>query len=567
MQIRKLYRSGALFAGIVCLLAGLFLPSAALVSNLRVIPVDLRHQLLLGGTLFKAGLILVGMWAIFLGYQSGKWPVGPDVSRQPARGNKMIWITLILILVAAFALRLYHLNAGLWFDEIMTNVHYARLPFGEIITTYDSENNHFLFSILAHLSLLIFGDSAWALRLPAVLFGVGSIWALYLLGREVSSPREGLLSAALLAFSYHHLWFSQNARGYTGLLFWAILSSYFLIKASKDNLPSTWLLFAFSAALGIYTHLTMVFVVAGQFSVYAVALITRRKELEAAPWNGFIFGFSFSACLTFLLYALVIPQMFGTIGGSDTSVVTAWKNPIWTALEIIRGLEIGFSGWAAALIVMILFAAGFFSYMRTNFAILQLLVIPPIIGAGVVIAVGHHLWPRFFFFAMGFGVLLLVRGVMIVGVAGAKLIRFPINQPEWAGVTLCIGMILVSAGSMFFAYGPKQDYQGAMSYVESEAKPGDAIATAGLASKVYTDFYKTGWVDIDSVQVLDRVDSQSNRIWLLYTFPPVLQSIYPDVMKSIQENFKVVKEFRGTVGDGTIFVCIRDNSSSNTASR
>jgi hypothetical protein len=134
-------------------------------------------------------------------------------------------------------------------------------------------------------------------------------------------------------------------------------------------------------------------------------------------------------------------------------------------------------------------------------------------------------------------------------------------------VALCIGMILVSAGSMLFAYGPKQDYQGAMTYVESEAKPGDAIVTAGLASMVYTDFYKTGWVNVDSTQVLDQIDSRSKRIWLLYTFPPVLQSIYPDVMKSIQENFEVVKEFRGTVGDGTIFVCLMDNSTSTTASR
>jgi mannosyltransferase len=567
MNTRNIYRACVILVGCSFILIGLLIPSAVLIASLRAMPDGIKPQLLLGGTLFKVGLVLVGAWAVALGYLSGKWRVASKESNHPIRESKLVWISLILILVAAFALRLYHLNAGLWFDEIMTNVHYARLPFGEIITTYDSENNHFLFSLLAHLSLLIFGDSAWALRLPAVLFGVGSIWALYLLGREVSSPREGLLSAALLAFSYHHLWFSQNARGYTGLLFWTILSSYYLMRASKDNLPRTWLYFAFSAALGIYTHLTMIFIVIGQFSVYVTILIARRREPWTARWNGFIYGFGFSAFLTLLLYALVLPQMFGTIGGSETSVVTAWKNPIWTALEIIRGLEIGFSGWALALIAMILFAAGFFSYARTNFAILQLLVIPPAIGAGVVIAVGHHLWPRFFFFAMGFGVLLLIRGVMVVGEQGAKLIRIPMKQPEWIGVALCIGMILVSAGSMLFAYGPKQDYQGAMTYVESEAKPGDAIVTAGLASMVYTDFYKTGWVNVDSTQVLDQIDSRSKRIWLLYTFPPVLQSIYPDVMKSIQENFEVVKEFRGTVGDGTIFVCLMDNSTSTTASR
>ena len=31
-------------------------------------------------------------------------------------------------------------------------------------------------------------------------------------GYQVTSEREALLSVVLLAFSYHHIWFSQNAR-------------------------------------------------------------------------------------------------------------------------------------------------------------------------------------------------------------------------------------------------------------------------------------------------------------------------------------------------------------------
>ena len=105
----------------------------------------------------------------------------------------------------------------------------------EIVTKFDSENQHFLFSILAHYSIQIFGDNAWALRLPAVFFGTGSIIASYLVGREVTDIPEALLATALVAFSYHQIWFSQNARGYTGLLFWTLISSWFLIRGFKDN--------------------------------------------------------------------------------------------------------------------------------------------------------------------------------------------------------------------------------------------------------------------------------------------------------------------------------------------
>ena len=42
---------------------------------------------------------------------------------------------------------------------------------------------------------------------------------MYLFGTEAANRKEGLLGAALLTFSYQHVWFSQNARGYTALLF------------------------------------------------------------------------------------------------------------------------------------------------------------------------------------------------------------------------------------------------------------------------------------------------------------------------------------------------------------
>ena len=68
-----------------------------------------------------------------------------------------------------------------------------------------------------------------------VLFGLASILALYLFGRQVTSASESLLAAALLTFSYHHVWFSQNARGYTGLLFWTLLSSWLLLRALRNG--------------------------------------------------------------------------------------------------------------------------------------------------------------------------------------------------------------------------------------------------------------------------------------------------------------------------------------------
>jgi mannosyltransferase len=492
------------------------------------------------------------------------------LTSQSRSSKHLVSITLVAILTAATLLRFYRLNSGLWFDEIVTYIKYAQLPFLTIVTTFDSENQHFLYSILAHLSLLIFGDSNWALRLPAVFFGVASIWALFLFGREIRNDTEALLASALLTFSYHHVWFSQNARGYSGLLFWSLLSSWLFTRGLRENKIKTWVFFGISAALGVYTHLTMVFMIIGQFVVYLIAFIIKQREYRPARWVGLWVGFGIAGLLTLILLSPVYNQILGTIGGSEVSVVSSWKNPLWTAYQILQGLEIGFSGWVFALGALILFGAGIVSYARSRPIILGLLFIPSLVGALVVIAEGHHLWPRFFFFEIGFGALVIIRGVMTVSQTIARYWsnfarkqRFipTVKRPVDLGLILCVAMIMVSALSVPFAYGPKQDYQGAYDFVKTHEQPGDAVVTVDLASFVYQDLYQAHWTDVTSLNQLNQIRSQTKRTWLVYTFSTVLESVYPDIMTAIQNDFTVEKEFRGTVGDGMVYVCLANKPS------
>jgi uncharacterized membrane protein len=118
-----------------------------------------------------------------------------------------------ILVVAAGALRFIGLNEGLWYDEIETLLKFIPLTAGEIFGNYQSRNNHIFYSLLAHYSVGWFSESAWALRLPAALFGVATIPATYYLGRQLAPRHEALLASALLTASYHHVWFSQNARG------------------------------------------------------------------------------------------------------------------------------------------------------------------------------------------------------------------------------------------------------------------------------------------------------------------------------------------------------------------
>jgi len=539
--------------GILLIAAAAVIPSATLLALLRPVaglPAYLHAELLLGATIFRGTIALLGLVVIGLNWL----PAGESAAAKPIPRTSLI--ILGLLLAAALALRLYRLDAGLWLDEITTYLNYVKSPFGVIVTTYDSQNQHFVFSLLARLSVLIFGDGAAALRVPAVLFGVGSIAALYLLGRELAGEKEALLAAGLFTFSYHHIWFSQNARGYTGLLFWTLLSSYFLVRGLNENRPRLWLAYAVAAALGVYTHMTMFFPIFGQVVVYAATLLVRWRKPWPGRWWGLFAGFGVAALLVLTLYGLVIPQLLDTLTAKEgDATFEQWQNPLWTALEIVRGLRIGFAGGVAALVAVTVFGLGAWNWLRTRPALLTLLFVPAVFGAVVMVITEHNLWPRFFFFAFGFGVLVVIRGVMVLARVLTRLLRWPEVRAGQLGLSFGVAMVAVSALSVPLVYGPKQDYQGALAYIEAARQPGDAVVVAGITAYAYKDFYPTDWTAVETAQALDEVQGQAARTWLLYTFPPHLQALYPDVLARVEQEFEVVEQFPGTLNGGDIFVC------------
>ncbi len=463
-------------------------------------------------------------------------------------------IGVALLLVTAAVLRLHRLGEGLWLDEVLTFVNYARLPFAGIATTYNDQNQHLLYSLAAHASFLAFGESAWALRLPAALFGVASIWATYLFGRQITSRTEAWLAAALLTVSFHHVWFSQNARAYTALLFFTLVSSAVLLQAMRTGRPWRWGLYAILVALGMYSHLTMMFVAAGQFGAFAweSARAVRDPRRLMLPLG----GFAASAVLTLVLYAPVLPQLLGP-GLAEETEVAVWLNPLWTLTETLARLQIGLVSGAVfgvvALAGLAVLLAGTGSYARQQPALLALFIGPVIAGAGVTIALQHALWPRFFFFAAGFAMLIVVRGLAATAGAAARWasLREPLGRA--AGTALATLAVLASAVALPRAYGPKQDYEGAREFVVGAAGTDDAIATSGLAAHVYRGHYAPEWSVVGTPAQL-RALARGGAVWVVVTMPMHLEAQYPELAAELREHFEPVKQFPGTLGDGMVYV-------------
>jgi mannosyltransferase len=148
----------------------------------------------------------------------------------------------------------------------------------------------------------------------------------------------------------------------------------------------------------------------------------------------------------------------------------------------------------------------------------------------------------------------LVRGVMQAGLWAGQVLKLSPSRSRGVAIGLNVGMMVVSALSVAFVFGPKQDYEGAMQYIESVKQAGDQVVTVSLTAFIYQDFYKTDWKPVTTLDALNEVRTQASRTWVVYTFQPVLESVYPQIMQSIQKDFEILKVFPGTVENGTIFV-------------
>jgi mannosyltransferase len=550
--------------GSVLIITGIVLPTSTLIAFLRTRPEALGEQLILGAKLFKTGLVFDGLFVLALG-----WMITCNLGKQNERRVSErydIASTSILvgILLTALLLRLYNLNFGMWFDEILTYVYYMDRSLGEIITTYSDQNNHLLYNILARISFFMFGASVWSLRLPAVLFGVASIWAIYVLSCDLGYRREGLLSAGLLTFSYHHVWFSQNARGYTGLLFWTIFSSWLLLRALREGKLQLWMLYATSVALGAYTHITMVVVVIGQFVVYLITVFRRSQNSRPEWWIGGVVGFVLAGIITFQLYAFLLPQILNWRSSTlppwqGRVMVAAWRDPVWMLLELIGGMNITFGSIILVIVAIFVFGVGIRDFLRKEPSVVWLLFVPVLIGLTVIMVIGSTLFPRFFFFALGFGVLIVIRGTVLAGEVIGRFLCLDFAKRYSLGIFLCVGLISVSAISVPLAYAPKQDYEGALQFVEGKKQPGDVVVTFGLTALPYESFYKVDWKEIRALEDLKMVRSLAKRTWLVYTMPTLVESASPEIMNSIRRDFSLVKEFPGTLNGGSIFVCLVDS--------
>ena len=189
-------------------------------------------------------------------------------------------ILLVVIVVLGALMRLYDLSRG---DAISDEVLYgfrsigyldfdfavaqpttlqliapdtAELPLWTKLSFYDHPPLVFL---VQHAFLKAIGANLWGLRLPSALFGIASLYFVYLITKRLFSDRAGLIAAALMATHVLMIYVSRTGIQESQVIFFILLSVYLFLKAQDK--PHWYLGFGAVFGLALLSKYTAAYLV------------------------------------------------------------------------------------------------------------------------------------------------------------------------------------------------------------------------------------------------------------------------------------------------------------------
>jgi uncharacterized membrane protein len=178
---------------------------------------------------------------------------------------------------AGLGLQSYH------HDEAITAMRVISGSFGEMLHAVKaSESNPPLYYVLAWAWAKVFGSGEVGLRALSALFGAAVVPIGYLIGRQLVTRRAGLVLAALIAVNPMLIWYSQEARSYSLLVFFGAVSFFFFVRALDTHRGRDLALWALASSLALCSHYFGVFAVALEAAWLLVALRARWRAVLPA---------------------------------------------------------------------------------------------------------------------------------------------------------------------------------------------------------------------------------------------------------------------------------------------
>lgn len=178
--------------------------------------------------------------------------------------------TLVLLFLIAIVSRFY----GIWAWDLVNDEYFTVTKAYE---RYASIINPAYYSLVV-LTNKLFGSAEWLSRIPAFILAVFSIPVLYFSWSRNIGRNAALFASGILIFSAWHLWFSQFARYYIGVLLFSSLSYFFFFRAIYVERLSNLIWAIIFSVIAALFHVTAIFVPVSVAVAYFVIFVFLKKN-------------------------------------------------------------------------------------------------------------------------------------------------------------------------------------------------------------------------------------------------------------------------------------------------
>ncbi|MCC6457405.1 MAG: hypothetical protein IT328_20790 [Caldilineaceae bacterium] len=436
-----------------------------------------------------------------------------DRPAAPARIDAAsVRILLIVLLLAAFALRLYHLDFQSLEGDEGISLQRSSQPLGQMLERMPVEHVPGYF-VLLNGWLRLAGEHDFALRYLSVWPSVVAVALVYRWTASMGRPVTGLIAALLLATNAFQVWYAQQARMYSWLLLTSLFSYWSLWRMvapetsaeaaspPPSGRPTTrWkvdILYILSTTATVYLHYFGFLVPVAQTVFMAIWSLGRGRWRITRRWiiNGIA---------VFLLFTPWLRNLIAFLG------FQGWREPLdpWQVPWMMHSAySVGFpmpqpwQSWLAGF-YLLMALLGFVVWWRQNRSAWGMLAAASLVPFALIfIAVlrSPDFHERYSMFIAAPWLMVIAAGISALipqgSVGGEGMAGRSSRALAWRLLPALLVVGLVAANGLalnrlyFDTTLHKPDYHGAAIRIRTNEAPGDIVLVDGPNPELVFNHY------------------------------------------------------------------------------
>lgn len=463
----------------------------------------------------------------------------------------------ILLTIFGFLLRFYRIDKeSIWLDESYS-FHFSRRSFNYLVTELSFSVPHSPFyHIVLKIWTKIFGTSELSLRFPSLVFGTLCIPIIYLLATELFDRRVGTVAMFLSSINYYQIYYSQEARMYTMMIFFGLLSIYFSIRFVRYSGRKNIVLYILSTILLGYTHAHAFFIITVQ-NIFVICILIYSLKIKGSYYhNGSVRSISKKWIISqILIFITLIPWIYVLIVKALNESSAPWLYiPNYMNLVFSYTRHFGFgpeSGGVLILILIVLFVStgiftkltvesdSFLGFDREHAESILLLVILATIPVLFPFIISNLIAPIYY------SRYVVIVSISIIILMSKSIVSLVQNDAFSLIIIFVLIIFTMMPVATYYENHTKSQWSETVDYVESDISEDDLLISMPKFTQHAYNYYSEN-ESYEAHFTSDKTSINSSNtegdIYLVWNTQHWNNSPPPDLISSIEETHKLVEE-------------------------